>query len=110
MLSNPLVIEAAETEFVPACVYNNTEGDQDAKVRKRYNEPAWNFPVVRVVDSKGKNLIPRVAKQWHMAGMTTAMTDGLLAAKRQVPTYLDLLQQESLARHAGLESAVFGMY
>ena len=104
------MIEAAEELFVPSCIYNNTEGDADAKVRERYDEPAWNYPVVRVVDHKGEDLIPRVADQWHMAGMTGAMTAGLEAAKVEVPAYLSLLQEEATSRHAGLESAVFGMY
>ncbi len=45
-----------------------------------------------------------------MAGMTGAMTAGLKAAKKPVPKYLQLLQAESAARHAGLETAVFGMF
>ena len=104
------MIEAAEELFVPSCIYNNTEGDADAEVRAHYQEPAWNYPVVRVVDAKGEDLIPRVADQWHMAGMTGAMTAGLEAAKVRVPTYLALLEEEAASRHAGLESAVFGMY
>lgn len=104
------MIEAAEELFVPSCIYNNTKGDADAQVRQQYEEPAWNYPVVRVVDAKGEDLIPRVADQWHMAGMTGAMTAGLKAAKAPVPAYLMLLEEEAAARHAGLESAVFGMY
>ena len=104
------MIEAAEELFVPSCIYNNTEGDADAKARKHYKEPAWNYPVVRVVDAKGEDLIPRVADQWHMAGMTGAMTAGLEAAKVEVPPYLALLEEEAASRHAGLETAVFGMF
>ncbi|MFT5081020.1 MAG: hypothetical protein ACI9D0_002105 [Bacteroidia bacterium] len=104
------MIEAAEELFVPSCIYNNTEGDADAKVRKYFKEPAWNYPVVRVVDAEGGDLIPRVADQWHMAGMTGAMTAGLEATKVEVPTYLALLEEEAASRHAGLETAVFGMY
>ena len=104
------MIEAAETAFVPACFYNNTEGDADAAVRRAYEEPAWNYPVVRVTDADGKSLMPRVADQWHLAGMTGAMKRGLEAAKKPVPKYLDLLASEASARHAGLETAVFGMW
>jgi hypothetical protein len=109
-LSHPLVIEAAETDFVPTCIYNNTDGDTDAAVRLAYEEPAWRYPVVRIVDEAGTSLMPRVADQWHLAGLTGAMTRGLAAAKRPVPRYLDLLEEEASARHAGLETAVFGMW
>jgi len=109
-LSHPLVIEAAETDFVPTCIYNNTDGDADAAVRHAYEEPAWNYPVVRVTDAAGTSLMPRVADRWHMAGMTDALKSGLVAAKKPVPRYLDLLEQEAHARHAGLETVVFGMW
>jgi len=103
------VIEAAETAFVPVCIYNNTEGDHDAAVRKRYEEPAWNYPVMRVVDAKGKDLIDRVADQWYLAGMTKAMVAGLRAAKVDVPPYLEVLNAEALGHQRGVETAVFGM-
>lgn len=109
-MSHPLVIEAAETAFVPTCIYNNTDGDADAAVRHAYEEPAWNYPVVRVTDAAGASLMPRVADQWHMTGMTGAMRRGLEAAKKPVPRYLELLESEAAARHAGLETAVFGMW
>ena len=109
MLSHPLVIEAAETAFVPVCIYNNTEGDHDAAVRERYREPAWNYPVVRVVDEHGKDLIDRVADQWHLASATGAMVAGLAAAKVEVPPWLELLTAEALGHQRGVETAVFGM-
>jgi hypothetical protein len=109
VLSNPLVIEAAETAFVPVAIYNNTEGDHDAAVRERYEEPAWNYPVVRVVDAKGEDLIERVANQWHLAGATSAMVAGLEAAEADVPAYLRLLAAEAAGHARGVETAVFGM-
>ena len=45
-LSHPIVVSAAESEFVPLAVYNNVAG-KDAEVLKAFNEPAWNNPVVR---------------------------------------------------------------
>lgn len=88
---------------------NSTSGDADALTRKRFDEPAWNYPVMRILDGEGKNLMPRVANRWNMAGMTFALTEGLKAAEAKVPAWLDLLDQEARAKQAGVSTAVFGM-
>ncbi|MBC8405591.1 MAG: hypothetical protein H8E15_10215 [Planctomycetes bacterium] len=94
---------------MPIAIYNNTEGDADEKVLKRYKEPAWNFQVVRVVDQTGKDLIPRVAKDWTRAAVTRAMVAGLKAAKKPVPMWLQLYADEALAEKRGAQRAIFGM-
>jgi hypothetical protein len=109
VLTHPLLVEAAEELFVPIAIYNNTEGDADEKVLKRYKEPAWNYQVVRVVDETGKDLIPRVAKDWTRAAVTRAMVAGLKAAKKPVPKWLQLYADESLAEKRGTQRAIFGM-
>jgi len=109
VLPHPLLVEAAEELFVPIAIYNNTEGDADAAVLARYEEPAWNFQVLRVVDCKGNNLIPRVAKDWTTAAFASALVDGLAAAKLEVPIWLQLVASEELAQKRGVESAIFGM-
>ncbi|MAW62127.1 MAG: hypothetical protein CMJ94_15025 [Planctomycetes bacterium] len=78
-------------------------------MRERYNEPAWNYQVVRVVDADGKDLIPRVAKDWTVAAVTEAMLAGLKAAKKEAPTWLQLIADEQRALTRGVESAIFGM-
>ena len=95
---------------MPVLVYNSTEGDADAAVRERYGEPSWNYPVMRVLDAGGEDLIPRVADRWDLAGMTFALTRGLEAAGQPVPEYLSLLDAEASARQAGVQTAVFGMW
>lgn len=102
-------MEAAEDLFVPIAVYNNTEDDADAAVRMRYQEPAWNYQVVRIVDAEGKDLTPRLTKDWTVAGVTETMAAGLKAAKKEVPTWLQLLAMEERAVQRGVESAIFGM-
>ena len=104
-----MLVEAAEDLFVPIAIYNNTEGDADERVCLRYQEPAWNYQVVRIVDGDGKDLIPRLEKDWTVAGVSEAMAAGLKAAKQEVPTWLQLLAMESRAQHRGVESAIFGM-
>ncbi len=104
-----MLVEAAEDLFVPIAIYNNTEGDADEQVRLRYQEPAWNYQVVRIVDGDGKDLTPRLEKDWTVAGVTETMAAGLKAAKKEVPAWLKLLAMESRAQQRGVESAIFGM-
>lgn len=94
---------------MPIAVYNNTEGDADEKVLKRYQEPAWNYQVVRVVDGDGKDLVPRLAKDWTRAAVTRTMVAGLKAAKKPVPKWLQLYAAEEMAAARGTERAIFGM-
>src|SRR6187551_2627078 len=56
VLTHPLLVEAVETHFIPLAIHNNKSG-KDAEVLKQYNEPAWNNPVVRIVDSNGADLV-----------------------------------------------------
>lgn len=93
-LSHPLLVEAIEDLFVPVAVYNNREG-KDAVVLKKYNEPAWNNPVVRFVGADGKDIIPREDKIWEAHGIAKRMKAALEAAHKPVPTYLELTIEET---------------
>ncbi len=107
VLTHPLIVDAATTEFVPACIYNNTK--DDAALLELFKEPSWNNPVVRVMTHDRKDLVPRVSGDWTLGGLAQALTKALRAAKRPVPAYLELLARETLARKRGVESAAFGM-
>jgi hypothetical protein len=109
VLSNPLVVEAAESLFVPVAVYNNVENGRDEKVLKSFNEPAWNNPAMRIITSEREELSPRVYNEYTVAGVTRAMTAALRAAGRDVPSWLDIVQRES-ASEGKTETAVFAMH
>lgn len=106
VLSDPLVVDAIENEFTPVLIHNNS-GGRDAEILKRYNEPAWNYQVVRFLDSNGKDLIPRKDKVWTTAPLIDRMILALKQSKRPIPRYLSLLQTE---HSTGLRSAAFSMY
>jgi len=108
VLSHPQIVEAAEALFVPACVYNNVEGP-DAEVLAAFGEAAWNNPVVRVVDADRRDLVARNGADWTVAGVASSMVAALEARERAVPGYLELLSSAESARHAGTETAIFGM-
>jgi predicted FMN-binding regulatory protein PaiB len=89
-------------------VFNNTEGDADAKVRLQFKEPAWNYQVVHVLNAEGQDLVPRLAKDHSLGALAQTMVQGLTAAKQPVPAYLELLMLEQQARKRGTQRAIFG--
>lgn len=109
VLSHPLIVEAIEEAFIPVAILNN-KGGKDAEVLKYYGEPAWNNPVVRIVDANRTNLVDRLGGDYSELGVVQAMVQALQATNKSVPTYLSLLEQELLANKTGLETAHFAMY
>lgn len=63
VLSDPAIVKSVEENFVPLLIHNN-KGGKDAEVLRKYNEPAWNYQVVRFLDSSGEDLIPRKDRIW----------------------------------------------
>jgi hypothetical protein len=106
VLSNSLLVEAIETEFTPLLIHNNKPG-KDAEVLRRFGEPAWNYQVVRFLDSRGADLIPRREHVWDTGGIATRMIAVLEKSQRPVPSYLRLLAAE---HSLNLKQAVFTMF
>lgn len=98
VLSNPLLVQAIESEFVPLFIANNQAG-ADAEVLASYHEPAWNNPVVRLLDADGRDLLPRRDGLYSAREIALRMIDALRAAKRPVPRYLELTAEESQLAH-----------
>ena len=71
-----------ESDFIPLLIYNNKSG-RDAKLLKKYKEPSWNYPVVRFLDGRGKDLIPRRDKIYSVQGIRDRMK--LALSKRALP-------------------------
>jgi hypothetical protein len=103
-------------------VYNNRSG-RDAELLKQFEEPSWNNPVVRYLDSNGKDLIPREDGIWTTEETVARMLAALKAAKRDVPDYFqafvsshrDSLQKATFAMHCYWEGeaklgAIEGVY
>jgi hypothetical protein len=94
VLSNPRVVEAIESEFLPVLVYNN-RGGEDRRLLEHFNEPAWNYQVVRFLDSEGRDIIPRKDRVWTVSHLATRMIETLQAVGRSVPDSLRALAEES---------------
>lgn len=106
VMSHPLIVEAIETHFIPLVVYNN-KGGSDARVLKKYNEPTWNNPVVRIVNSNGTDIVKRHSGAYEPSAVVITIQNALLASNQIAPKYLNLLQQE-LSDYT--EEAVLSMY
>lgn len=108
VMSNPLIVDVIEHEFVPLCIFNNKKG-KDAEVLALFNEPSWNNPVVRIVQPDGKELTSRMAR-FHPKEIVDGIGDALQNAKREIPAYFNLLAKATTAQYGEVEEAVFPMY
>jgi hypothetical protein len=86
------IVEAIEDEFVPLLVYNNKPEDEE--ILKAFDEPAWNNPVVRFLDSRGGDWIERQDGVYESPRLAERMGAALQAAGRPVPGYLSLVGTE----------------
>ncbi|GAB5399847.1 MAG: hypothetical protein Aureis2KO_14320 [Aureisphaera sp.] len=93
VLSHPLMTEAIENEFIALAIFNN-KGGKDREVLTKYKEPSWNNPVVRIVDEKGEDLIPRVASDYSAKGLYSAMIKALKIYGNPIPEYVKILGKE----------------
>lgn len=109
VLSHPLVVEAAETLFVPVAVYNNIEG-ADARVLESFGEKAWNNPVVRVIAWDRRELAPRLAEDYTVGGLAGMMVRALSESGRDVPAWLRLVADASAWQSGRVETATLGMH
>ncbi len=125
VMTNPSLVKAIENSFIPVLIYNNRPG-KDAAILRRYNEPSWNYQVIRFLDKKGKDIIPRRDGVWTTTALATRMIEALEKSKLPVPDDLRKLtatatnivssssttatsEKESTAAPK-LEDAAFSMY
>lgn len=109
VLSNPLLADAIENEFIPLAIYNN-KGGADAQILKKYKEPSWNNPVVRIVNNQGKDIAPRVAGNYSAKGLYAAMDLALRLELIEIPEYFILLGEELLVGINNKKEVYYSMY
>ncbi len=109
VLSHPFLVEAIETLFVPLAIYNNRKGP-DEKVLAYYREPSWNNPVVRIVGSDGKDLLPRLNGNYTPAGLANYMISALKNLDQPIPKYLQISEKELAAHERGVDKTTLSMY
>jgi hypothetical protein len=106
ILSHPLIVEAISSEFIPLVIPNNKPG-KPAQILEKYGEPSWNNPVVRFIDEKGQDIIPRADGIYSAKGMIERMIRTLEKYSRPVPNYLRNLFREF--QHDRLQMATYSM-
>ncbi|MEM1223033.1 MAG: VPGUxxT family thioredoxin-like (seleno)protein, type 2 [Verrucomicrobiota bacterium] len=106
-LSHPLIVDAIENAFVPLAIFNNQAGP-DREILKRFDEPAWNFQVMRFIDREGKDIIPRKDRVWTPEATAARMVESLEKVDRPVPDYLRTVAWRS--KTDGIKTAAFSMY
>lgn len=99
-MTNPIIIDAIENSFIPLLVINN-KGGVDAEVLKKYNEPAWNYQVIRFLTAEGKDIIAREDKVNSQRELSSRMVMALERSKQAVPDSLQLLAQSSDTNNLG---------
>ncbi len=97
VLSNRVVVDAIEEAFVPLLIHNNTPG-YDAEILKAFGEPAWNYQVVRFLDSAAEDIIARKDRVWETGPLVDRMIETLELTGREVPAYLRIIEQENSER------------
>lgn len=93
VLSHPLMVEAIENLFIPLAIFNN-KGGNDKKILKKFNEPSWNNPVVRIIDPLGFDIAKRVGDNYTSLGLYDAMIYALNSKHKEIPEFLSLLGEE----------------
>ena len=107
VLSSPLIVEALEDNFVPVAVFNNT-GGRDRELLTRFKEPAWNYQVMRFMNTDLKDVVPRQDQVWSVGATARRLASALKREKRPVPNYLtNVLIPET---DPDVKIAVFAMY
>lgn len=109
VLSHPFIVEMIETHFIPLAIHNNKKG-HDLEILKKFGEPTWNNPVIRVVNQEGKDIVERLGRQWTELGVSYSITNALEGLKRKIPKYFELYQEELIGRSGKVKEASLAMY
>ncbi len=110
VLTHPLMIEAIDNFFIPLAIYNN-KGGADKKILDKYGEPSWNNPVVRFVNSAGKDEGGRISGDYAAFTLANGMKKQLIKDGKAVPTFLNLLLLELSNKNSEhIETGYFKMF
>jgi hypothetical protein len=98
-------VKTIADEFVAVAVANNIKG-MDSEVLAKFKEPAWNNPVVRLLDAEEKDIVPR-QEDYTAHVLLKRMIATLEKNKRPVPKELSAAASGQAIKP---ETAVFAMH
>ncbi len=110
VLTHPLMVEGIENLFVPLVIHNN-KGGKDKEILQKYGEPAWNNPVVRIVDKNGKDIVKRISGDYSTMGLYNGMITALKIQNKEIPKYFQLYGEEIKAsNNENVKEKTYQMY
>ncbi len=110
ILSHPLIVEAIESCFIPLCIFNN-KGGKDKLILEKFNEPTWNNPVIRIINSNEKDIVKRQADFRNMSKTITTIIEAIHTSGKKVEPYIEILHEEIAAKETNhSDEAYFGMH
>ena len=93
VLSHPFIVEVVESHFVPLAIFNN-KGGEDREVLKKFKEPSWNNPVVRIINEEEFGLVDRLSGDFSLLGVAERIHSAMIATNQVVPEYFNLWLKE----------------
>jgi Thioredoxin-like len=106
VLEHPLLVELIEDRFVPLAIFNNHPGP-DAEILAKFNERAWNYPVIYFLDKDGSQLATKLANRYDPVGLLEKLVAALSARRTEIPEYVRLLRDELMVEYGLAKTAVF---
>lgn len=106
VLSHPIMVDIIENEFIPLAIYNNKPGI-DADILKRYDEPAWNNPVAHFVDQNGKDIVQKLANNYHPLSMLDKIIEALRGIKVEIPEYILNFRKELQIHYGFTKTTIY---
>lgn len=104
VLSHPLIVEAAESLFVPTSVVLRKESNYTSRTSS-----SWNT-TIEFLNKEGENVVPPFGDEMvSLAEVTRAMIDTLKACNKNVPKYLELLHKEEKIKQQIKASSQFSI-
>ncbi|WP_350294020.1 VPGUxxT family thioredoxin-like (seleno)protein, type 2 [uncultured Croceitalea sp.] len=100
VLSNPLMVETIENEFIPLAIFNN-KGGKDREILAKFDEPSWNNPVVRIINTKGNDVVKRISSDYSSLTLLKRIKEALKSNGRIIPPYVKILDQELSSINTG---------
>ena len=83
ILQNEAMVQAISNAFVPVAINNRCLVGSDARTCSKFKEPKLNNPVVRLIDAKGKDLVPRREGIYSSSQLLPRMEKALKKSNRQ---------------------------
>ena len=77
ILSNKEINLIINEYFIPIAIYNNRAMTKNDKILKKFNEPSWNNPVVRIIDYQENNIVKRLDGPYTIQALKTTLQSAL---------------------------------